>query len=224
MIGTAFFFFASQADRLILGRLISLTMLGIYGIAYQISDIPRQVLLSLGSRVFYPFIAKIIKLPLPEFRAKFLRYRFIVLLAGGALLSIMVVWGNLLILSLYDSRYREGNWMIPILAAGLWHTLLYQTTSPVLFSLGKARYNAIGNAAYSIFIVAAIIVGFHLRGMLGAVIAVAAGDLPLYAVIQFGATRERIKPLLQDLLLTGIFIAMLVICFAVRFLIPWYRL
>ena len=224
MLGTAFFFFASQADRLILGRLISLTLLGIYGIAYQISDIPRQVLLSLGSRVFYPFIAKIIHLPLPEFREKFLRYRFLVLLAGGALLSVMVVWGNLLILKLYDSRYHQGNWMIPILAAGLWQTLLYQTTAPVLFSLGKARYNAIGNAAYCVFIVSAIFVGFHLRGMLGAVIAVAAGDLPLYVVIQFGATRERIKPLLQDLVLTGIFILMLAVCFTIRFLIPWYRL
>jgi O-antigen/teichoic acid export membrane protein len=224
MIGTAFFFFASQADRLILGRLISLTLLGIYGIAYQLSDIPRQVLLALGSRVFYPFIAKIINLPLDDFRRKFLRYRFQVLLAGGGLLSIMVVWGNLLIITLYDPRYRQGNWMIPILAAGLWHTLLYQTTAPVLFSLGKTRYNAIGNAAYCVFIIGAILVGFRLHGILGAVIAVAAGDLPLYVVIQYGATRERIRPLPQDLLLTGIFIAMLASCFAVRFFIPWNRL
>ena len=51
LIGTAFFFFAAQADRLVLGRLISLTLLGIYGLAYQLSDIPRQVISSLGSRV-----------------------------------------------------------------------------------------------------------------------------------------------------------------------------
>ena len=41
MVGTAFFFFASQADRLVLGRLISLTLLGIYGLAY-FSPISRE--------------------------------------------------------------------------------------------------------------------------------------------------------------------------------------
>ena len=46
-----------------------------------------------------------------------------------------------------------------------------------------------------------------LYGLLGAVIAVAAGDLPLYVVTQFGATREGVKPLWQDLQLTVCFLA-----------------
>jgi len=217
LIGTAFFYFASQGDRLILGRLIPMAVLGMYGIAYQLSDMPRQIMLSLGSRVFYPFIAKIIDLPLEEFRARFLRYRFYALLIGGALLSIMAVWGNLLVLKLYDHRYWYASWMIRILALGLWHTLLYQTTAPVLFSLGKPKYNAVGNAAYCVALAAGILVGFHYWRMLGAVIAVAAGDFPLYLVTLFGATRERIRPLRQDLLMTSIFIAMLLFCAILRY-------
>ena len=216
LLGTAFFFFASQADRLVLGRLIPLALLGIYGIAYQLSDMPRQIILALGQRVFYPFIAKIIDQPLEEFRGNFLRYRFFVLLAGGALLSIMVAWGNLLILKLYRPAYHEGAWMIPILSLGLWDTLLYQTVAPVLFSLGKPRYNALGNALYSVAVIVGIRVAFAYYGMTGAVIAVAAGDFPLYAVIQFGATRERIRPLRQDLLLTLCFFGMIAFCFFLK--------
>jgi len=216
MIGTAFFFFASQADRLVLGRLIPLSLLGIYGLAYQLSDIPRQVMLALGSRVAYPFIAKIIHLPLDEFRTKFLRYRFYVLLIGAALLTLMVIWGNLLILKLYDRRYHEAAWMIPILALGLWHTLLYQSTSPVLFSLGKPKYNAYANVAYCFGIIGGIIIAFHFYGMFGAVIAIAAGDFPSYVVNQFGAVRERINPLRQDLLMTCIFLTMLASGYAIR--------
>ena len=216
LIGTAFFFFASQADRLILARLVSLALLGVYGLAYQLSDIPRQIITSLGSRVAYPFVSRMVQMTREEFRSKFLYYRFYILLVGASLLSLMVVWGNLIILHLYDHRYHDAAWMIPILALGLWHTLLYQTIAPVLFSLGKPRYNAFGNAAYCIAMVAGLPLAYHFGGMVGAVIAIAAGDFPLYLTIQTGATREGVKPLRQDLQMTAIFMAILAVCFFLK--------
>jgi O-antigen/teichoic acid export membrane protein len=137
-------------------------------------------------------------------------------MVGGALLSTMAVWGNLIILKLYPSRYAEASWMIPVLAVGLWHTLLYTTTGPVLFALGKSTYNAVGNAAYAIAMLVGIPLAFHFYGLPGAVVAVAAGDLPLYVVTQFGATREGVKPLWQDLQLTLGMIAFLALEFGLR--------
>jgi O-antigen/teichoic acid export membrane protein len=215
LMATAFWFFASQADRLILGRLITLTLLGIYGLAYQLSDIPRQVILALGQRVAYPFISKMIHRPREEFEAQFLRYRLYALLGGAVMLSLMVTWGGLLITKLYDVRYHEAAWMIPILALGLWQTLLYQTTYPVLLSLGKSKYGAYGNAAYCFAIISGIPIAFHFFGMVGGVAAVAAGDLPLYFVIQTGVSRQGIRPWRQDLGMTAVFIATLL---AFRFL------
>lgn len=209
LMATAFWFFASQADRLILGRLIPLALLGIYGLAYQLSDIPRAIILALGQRVAYPFITKMIHRPIEEFESQFLRYRLYALLAGAVMLTLMVNWGGLLILKLYDARYREAAWMIPILALGLWQTLLYQTTYPVLLSLGKSKYGAYGNAAYCFAIVLGIPIAFHFFGMVGGIAAVAAGDLPLYFVIQSGVSHHGIRPWRQDLTTTGIFIAML---------------
>lgn len=207
LIATAFTYFATQADRLILGRLISLSLLGIYGLAYQLSDVPRAIILALGSRVAYPFIAKIIHNPIEEFKSKFLRYRFFALLAGAIMLAMMVNWGGLLILHLYDHRYREAAWMIPILALGLWQTLLYQTTYPVLLSLGKAKYNAIGNGCYCVSVCVGIVVAFHFFHMFGAVIAVAAGDFPLYVSMQIGMQRNRVGVWSQDLKMTAVFVS-----------------
>jgi O-antigen/teichoic acid export membrane protein len=209
LLGTGFFFFASQADRLILGRLISLSMLGIYSLAYQLSDVPRSVILALSQRVAYPFISRIIDLPAEEFRTRFLQYRMWVLTLGGVLLAAMATWGNLLILKLYDNRYHAGAWMIPVLALGLWHTLLYSTTAPVLFSMGKPKYNALGNALFCTAMLIAIPIAFKHYGMFGAVIAVAAGDFPLYLVILYGSTREKIRPFRQDLIMTGGFLVLL---------------
>ncbi len=129
---------------------------------------------------------------------------------------MMVVWGNLLVLKLYKPAYADAAWMVPILAAGLWHTLLYQTTSPVLFSLGKSKYNAVGNAVYCVTMLAAIPAAFHYFGLLGAVIAVAAGDFPLYLVFLFGAQREGVRPLKQDLRLTAAFLSILGFSFLLR--------
>jgi len=216
ILGTAFYFFASQADRLVLGRLVSMTVLGVYGIAYQISDVPRSVINALSQKVLFPFISKLVHLPMSDFRGQFLRYRLYTLAVGGLLLSTMAVWGNLIILKLYPARYAEASWMIPVLALGLWHTLLYTTTGPVLFALGKSTYNAVGNAAYAAAMLIGIPLAYHFFGLPGAVVAIAAGDLPLYIVTQFGATREGVKPLWQDLQLTVGLVCWLLLEFTLR--------
>ena len=63
VLGTAFYFFASQGDRLILGKKISLAELGVYGIAFSLSDVPRSIINAFSYKVGYPFVAKIIHLP-----------------------------------------------------------------------------------------------------------------------------------------------------------------
>ncbi len=215
-LATAFWFFALNADKLILGRLVSFTVLGVYGIAFQMSDVPRAVINAFSLKVGYPFIARIIHLPMPEFRQRLLRYRGYALIIGGFLLSLMVTWGGWVVVRLYPAKYADARWMVPILAVGLWHTLMYQTLGPVLLSLGKSKYGAIGNGVYCFTILAGIPIAFHFYGLLGAIVAVAAGDFPLYLVTVFGATREGVRPLKQDALLTLGFLTLLACEFGIR--------
>jgi O-antigen/teichoic acid export membrane protein len=216
LLATAFYFFASQADRLILGRLVSFSVLGVYGIAFSVSEIPRSIINAFAQKVGYPFIAKMSHLPIAEFRKVFLRYRFGALLAGASMLCLMVHLGGFLVTRMYDRRYHEAGWMVPILALGLWHTLMYATTMPALFTLGKSRYAAIGNASYCIAVVSAIPIAFHFFGLIGAVVAVAGGDLPLYFVTVAGASREGVSTWRQDLQVTAIFLALLGLGLALR--------
>jgi len=209
LLSTAFSFFAAQADRLILGKLISFSLLGVYGIAYSASDIPRAVISAFSYRVGFPFIAKMVHLPIIEFRKAFLHYRFRTLAAGAFLLCLVVHVGGLLITKMYDRRYHAASWMVPVLALGLWHTMMYFTTMPALLSLGKSHYQAIGNGAYFFTAIMAIPLGFHFYGMFGAVVAVAASDLPMYLVTVAGASREGVSTWRQDLLATGIFLTLL---------------
>ncbi len=216
LMSTAFFFFASQADRLILGKLISFSLLGVYGIAYSVSDIPRAIIYAFSNKVGFPFIAKMVHLPIPEFRKVFLQYRLRILLAGAVMLCLMVHLGGFLVTMMYDRRYQEASWMVPVLALGLWHTMLYATTMPALLSLGKSHYQAVGNAVYCAAVITAIPLAFHFYGMFGAVIAVAAGDLPFYFVLVTAASREGVSTWRQDLKATGVFLVLLALGLALR--------
>jgi O-antigen/teichoic acid export membrane protein len=209
LIGTGLTFLASQSDRLILGKLITLKVLALYGIAYALSDLPRQIILQFCSKVGFPFIAKFMESPRPEFRRVLLKYRAPVLLLGAVLLSVTICSGDLFISHVYDTRYHGAGWMVGILGLGLWHTLLYSTISPAIFALQKSHYNAIAQFVYCVTLFVALPLGYHSFGMLGAVVAVAISDLPMYFCFLFSAMREGISPLGQDLLMTLAFVAIL---------------
>jgi O-antigen/teichoic acid export membrane protein len=209
LIGTALTFLAQQSDRLILGKLVSVVTLGVYGVAFALSDLPRQVIVLFCTRVGFPFIARFAQHPRSEYRAVLLKYRLPVLAVGGLGLTIVICTGDQVILHLYDHRYRDAAWMIGILAAGLWHTTLYSTVSPAILALSKAHYNAAANLVFCVSLFTLLPLGFHYYGMPGAVTAVAVGDLPIYFVVLYAAYREKVGTFLQDMLMTAGFIATL---------------
>jgi O-antigen/teichoic acid export membrane protein len=217
LIGTALTFLATQSDRLILGKLVSIETLGLYGIAFALSDLPRQLIMTFCTRVGFPFIAKFAHHPRAEYRAILLKYRSRVLAVGGFGLILVICTGDQLVFHLYDQRYRAAAWMVGVLAAGLWHTTLYSTLSPAILALSKAHYNAGANLLYCICLFTLIPLGFHYYGLVGAVMGVAVGDLPVYFIVLYAAYRERIGTFLQDVLMTVAFVSTLACALAFRF-------
>ena len=216
MLGTALTFLASQSDKLVLGKLASMQLLAMYTIAYSMSDLPRQIIMQFCTKVGFPFLAKFQELPRPQFRLQYLKYRQLVLAAGAVLLAFVVCIGDIFILRAFPMKYHGAAWMVGILGVGLWHTLLYSTISPAIFALQRSHYNAFAQAIYCVTLFAALPFGFHHYGMLGAVIAAAAADLPMYLCFQYAAFREGINTVVQDALLTIVFVVVLVGALAIR--------
>jgi O-antigen/teichoic acid export membrane protein len=216
LIGTVLTFLANQSDRLILSKLTTLSMLGIYSIAFSLSDVPRQIILMFSSKVGFPFIAKLAHKPRPEFRTVLMKYRAMVLAVGAVMLALTICLGDIFIKHVYDRRYHEAAWMIAILAVGLWHTLLYSTISPAIMSLQKAHYNALANFFYFLTLCALLPLGFHFYGMIGAVAAVAISDLPMYFVNVYASYKQGLGMLRQDGLMTLAFMVTLAAGLAIR--------
>lgn len=209
-LSTILFFLCSQADRLILGKIFTLTMLGIYGIAFTLGDMPRQVIIAISGRVIFPSISMLAELPREELRAKILKNRKLILIPLAVGLAIFVSFGDQLILILYRKEYEAASWMMPILALGIWHTTLHNMMGSCLLAVGKSQYPAMGNLLTFVNLCITIPLGYYLKGNLGAVIAVALGDLPTYAVTNYGLWKEGLTCFWQDIQLTGLFVGVLV--------------
>ena len=210
-VSTAMTFLAGQTDRLILGKLFSFEMLGVYGIAFTLSDIPRQLIMALSGKVIFPVFSKFADLPRETFRAKIQKNRMPILIATALSLTALVSFGDIIITVLYDNRYDQAAWMMPILTLGVWPSVLSQTIDPSLFAIGKARYVAYGCFVSFLVLAIGLPLGFSLMGTVGAVIAVPLSNLPPYGIISYGLWREKLACIGQDIKATALFLGLLTI-------------
>lgn len=206
---TSMTFLAAQADRLILGKLLSFQLLGIYNVAVIFADLPKMVMNRIGNQVIFPVISKQASLPRASLRKKIRQKRRLILMAATPFLAILVSFGDVLICGLYDERYHDAAWMLPILALGIWPNLLTITMSSSLLAIGKPLYEARGNFFKFCYMVIGLPVGFSLLGVTGAVIMVALNDFPFYAAVSYGLWREQLTVITQDLQATALLIGLI---------------
>jgi len=217
-VSTALTFFAEQADRLILGKILTLDVLGVYGVALTLADIPRSITLALSGKVMFPAITKLADEPREILRAKILKNRQPILIACAAGLALLVSFGDVAIKILYDDRYIQAAWMLPILALGIWPRVLCNTgIESALFAIGKIQYPAFGQFLRFLWTSIGLWVGFSTAGLLGAIVAVALNDIGFYAAISYGLWREGLNCLVQDLQATILLSVLLAAVLSARY-------
>jgi O-antigen/teichoic acid export membrane protein len=215
-VATAITFLNEQADRLILAKLLSFKILGVYTIAYTLAGIPRELIKSLSYKVIYPTISNSLDEPRSILRAKILRQRRLILLGFAVVLAGLVSVGDLVIAVLYDKRYTDATWMMPIISCGIWFSVLFYTISPALIAIGKPLYNAQSNLAGFTVIGLGLPLAFYQFGTVGAIVAIALSDMPLYIVNVYALRKEKLSCITQDIQTTAFFIGVLALLLILR--------
>lgn len=216
-LSTAIYFLSSSTDRLILGKLFTFQLLGVYGVALTLSDIPRQIVFAIATKVIYPAYSKFVELPRAEFRAKIVQHRHLMLLVSAVITALTVGLGDLIISFLYDDRYTAATWMFPLLAIGMWPLVLIQTIDQGLWALGKPNYWTAGSFLSFLCYAIGIPLGYHSSlHEVGAVLAVAVSNIPIWFVVMYGLWRERLLAVRQDLSMTVLFLAILGLVIMIR--------
>jgi O-antigen/teichoic acid export membrane protein len=213
---TAMTFLSAQADNLILAKIFSLELLGVYIVASAFANIPRHIVGQLSIKLIYPIMSAHIHLHRPILRKKVLAKRYLVLLLIAPCFTILIGFGDLIILKLYDERYASGSWMLPILAMGLWPRVLAYTIDPVFLALGKPKYIAYGNLLVFIVLAVGVPIAFYLSGIIYVIILIASKEAFSYTIIYYGLMKEKMAAAMQDIISTAFLFILVVLIFTAR--------
>ena len=187
-VSTALGFVASQSDRLMLGRLISPETLGVYTVAFFLSEGAAQLSVRLAKQVLHPAFRKaaVAGTLAADYRSARRRLAWLVLPVAGA----VAVRGSLLVGLLYDERYAQAGWMLELLALRIASSALLPPAAAALLALGDARTEMRAAALRACWLLVSLPLGWLLAGLPGAVAAVAVCDLVRLPVLWLGLARH----------------------------------
>lgn len=195
-------FFVGQSDRLIFGKLVPLSMLGVYSVGALIATMPAVALGRMASSVFFPIYSRV-RNSGQDLAPVFTRVRRPVLLLSGWAIAGLAGGGEAAVRLLYDQRYAQAGWIVQILALASWFTVLESTNGAVLLARGESHWTAASSGAKLLGMLALIPLGYVLGGFTGAVAGLALSEVLRYAVSAVAVTRAGLRGWPQELRLTA---------------------
>jgi O-antigen/teichoic acid export membrane protein len=220
LVSTLLTFVADQADRLLLGRLVPLDTLGVYSIAAMFAALPATLVSRLGNTVVFPALSRKLEAGSQALHPAFQRAQRLILVAGGVLVAAGAAAAPSGIAFLYDARYQDAGWMIPLLAIGAWWRVLAIPKGAALLALGAARAVAVGNGAKTVTLLLAMPAGFALGGVPGAIGGLVLADVARYVAMTLATAGRGITGIRLELLATAGVLASAVAGLLVARLVP----
>lgn len=175
MLSTAFAFLSNNLDKLILGKVLSLRELGLYGIATTLTKMALDVTTRLGSSVMFPVYSKF-QDNTKKLMTVALQSRDVVLWVGGAVCIAIAVGSPLFFQSFWDSRYHYAGYLAQWLVFDMWSRILLCTMDRIPLSLGNSKSHFISNVIQTVGMIAAA-GGYKIAGLPGFIIGLAMGPI-----------------------------------------------
>lgn len=222
-LSTALTFFAMQCDRLILGKLVPLDVLGVYSIAYMFSKLPADIGGRLTSPVQFPALAEVFRRDPARFGSSLIESRRLILSVCQFGVVCIIVGSPWFFVFLYDERYSNAGVLAPLLALTVWISVLQKSADRALLAIGDARSLAFSNAANCIVTLTACIAGHRLAGMPGFIAGVGLGNLSGHLVVSLSLSLHGFRILRQDLLYSGLVASVATITIGLPAVLPaWF--
>jgi O-antigen/teichoic acid export membrane protein len=203
-LGSIVYFFAMNFDRLYFAKQITLSQLGVYGIARSLADMVSLFVARGSGFVLYPTVAAAGLAP-PELRQKLLHGRRTLLLAAAVALGGFLALSDIIVDLLYDPRYENAGVILPVLCVGVWFGILTSTNDSILMGLSRPAYPALSNAAKLITYLVGVPLALYFYGFIAAVAVISLGELVKYVTLWLLSHKEHLQFGRDDLVLTAAF-------------------
>lgn len=198
-------FLSTQFDRVMMGRLLGMSALGIYGLAILLSEAIGTLVSKVVTGVFYPTLSRVYNEDPSRLRAEYLSARRMLDTAALPALGLLAMLGDFVIELLWDPRYVEAGWMLRILCLRVAGACVMLPCEVCLVATGESRFGFARSVTTMLAIVIGVPLGFWLGGAEGLIWAVALSELPAALILWPAAIRRDLWSLRRELTAGALF-------------------
>lgn len=198
-LSTAFWFATSQGDRAILGKFVSLEVLGIYNIGYFLASFPMLLGHAVNQRLMIPVYRDKPVTEAPENRRKQRLLRSGLSTGILSLLWLMAWVGPGLVELLYDDRYAQAGPMVVLIALALAPAVIGMTYDQAALAAGNSRAFFVFTASRAVLQTVFFLIGVLCFGLPGGIAALGLSMLAAYPVLIWLARKHQVWDAVHDL-------------------------
>lgn len=207
-LSSATYFLSGEAERLAIGKFISVAEFGCFSLALAISLAPSRGLQQLIAQVFFPMIAKVVREDRWAAVRDYRKARLLLLAAGAVLGCGFILLGPFIVRVLLGGRYADAGWMLQLLGFRASLDLFAAAAASMLFAVGVSRYAAIGNVFKLVFLVVGLSIAFGKFGIRQALWVLALSSLANYLPQLWGLRNNFRGVLRSELTALAIFLGL----------------
>jgi O-antigen/teichoic acid export membrane protein len=194
----------SQTDKLVLSRLFTLELMGLYVLASNLATAAAGLAAAYSSRVLYPSLAQCWREAPDRLREEFYRKRMPLSALYICGVGGMMGAAHLIIAILYDERYQAASPFFQLLCVSTMFSLNNYATNELMIASGRQYYTFRANIARLIYLSLGVYPAFHWFGPIGVIAVI--GSMELIAQLYgWGALlRLRLLDWRRELFLLGL--------------------
>jgi O-antigen/teichoic acid export membrane protein len=204
---SATYFLAGEAERLVVGKFVTLVVLGYFSLALSIALAATSGLQKLIGQVFYPIIAASVRADRVLAAEHFRKVRLLLLVVSAGMAITFIAGGHFIVAILLGPKYAPVGWMLQLLGFRAALDLFTSATTQMLFALGTSKYAAQGNIAKLIVLAVGMGIAFGKFGFYQAVWVLAISSLFAYIPLLIGIKNHFRDVLGSELTTCSLFLA-----------------
>ena len=182
-LSTALTFLGAQGDRIVLGKILDNNALGVYSIAFFLSQAIVFACKQLSGNVLFPVYTQLAQRGIPELRKKTKKIRTALMLITLPPTCALVIWGPIIVETLYDDRYTEAGWMLQILSVRAIFQTVIVTSERILLASGDSFRHMTLQLSKVIFMGGGIFAGYLSAGIPGLLVGITIASFGEYLVM-----------------------------------------
>jgi O-antigen/teichoic acid export membrane protein len=202
MLTSAAFYGTLYIDRLFLAGYVAIGVLGVYGLARTMSDLPTALAGRIGYLIIFPTVAADTERENKAGRQALGHTRFRFLLLAGLGIATAMAWSDWVVRTIYNQHYADAAWMLALLLIGTWIAVLSAFNESAVLGAGRPRETTTANLVRVSMLAIAIPLGFYIADFPGAIIGSATAELGRYVALIRSQHRAGVSFWQQDLILT----------------------